>query len=59
MVLPPKPPPISLAMTRMSPSSMPSAMAVMLRTPKWPWVLHQTVAWPSSLKLPTQAWGSM
>ncbi len=38
---------------------MPSILAQWPRTMYWPWVEHQSSAWPSSETLATQACGSM
>ncbi len=59
MVLPPKPPPISAGMARMSLSLVPVSWPVMSRTMKWPWLLLQMVVLPSLATLTRQACGSM
>jgi hypothetical protein len=58
-VLPPKPPPISDAVTRMFAMSMPSSRAQCARTMKCPCVQHQSSAEPSSDTLASAACGSM
>src|SRR5215468_7484812 len=58
-VLPPKPPPISEAVTRTLPMSMPSRRAQCARTMKCPCVVHQISAEPSSDVVASAAWGSM
>ncbi len=47
MVLPPKPPPISAGMARMSLCGMPVRCAVIARTMNWPWLELQIVVLPS------------
>ena len=59
MVLPPKPPPISAGMARMSESLAPVIRAVAFLTMKWPWLELQMVARPSAVTLTRHAWGSM
>ena len=58
-VLPPKPPPISAAMTRICDVSRPSSRLQKPRTWKWPCVVVQSWTWPSSAALARQACGSM
>ena len=58
MVLPPKPPPISAGMARMSLCVMPVSRADMARTMNWPWLELQIVALPS-VTLTRQACGSI
>ena len=58
MVLPPKPPPISAGIARMSLCWMPVSWAVMSRTMNWPWLELKIVAWPSAT-LTRQACGSI
>ena len=58
-VLPPKPPPISDAVTRSFEMSMPRTWAETLRTMKWPWVQTHSSPLPSGDTLARQAWGSM
>ena len=52
VVLPPKPPPISDAVTRSLEMSMPSSRAQVSRTMKWPWVQTHSSPWPSSQNSP-------
>ncbi len=59
VVLPPKPPPISDAVTRRREISRPRIAAQLLRTMKWPCVQHHSSPVPSELRLPTHAWGSI
>ena len=58
MVLPPKPPPISAGMARISLWVVPVSKAVMARTMNWPWLELQIVALPS-VTLTRQACGSI
>ena len=58
-VLPPKPPPISEAVTRILAMSKPSSRAQWARTMKWPWVQHHSSVEPSSDTLASAACGSM
>ena len=58
-VLPPKPPPISDAVTRNLETSIPTSFAQCPRTTKCPWVVHQRSAWPAPVKLATHECGSM
>ena len=58
-VFPPKPPPISDAVTRSLDTSIPRSFAQCPRTTKCPWVVHHSSAWPSSEKLATHECGSM
>ncbi len=59
VVLPPKPPPISEAVTRSLDTSMPRSAAQVSRTMKWPWVQTQSSPEPSVPTLARQACGSM
>ena len=59
MVLPPKPPPISAGMARMSLCGMPVSSEVMARTMNWPWLDHQIVACRPRRRTTVQACGSM
>ena len=59
VVLPPKPPPISEAVTRSLLDGIPRMSAQMRRTMKWPCVQHHRSAWPSAPIEATQACGSM
>src|ERR1700716_4016630 len=59
MVLPPKPPPISAGMARMSLCGMPVKYAVMARTMNWPWLELQIVVLLSAPTLTRQACGSI
>jgi hypothetical protein len=59
VVLPPKPPPISEAVTRRFDTSMPSRPAQVLRTMKWPWVHTHISPRPSAPIEATQACGSI
>src|SRR6185503_10143431 len=58
-VLPPKPPPISVAVTRTLLMSRPSRRAQWARTMKWPWVVVHSSTEPSSETVASAAWGSM
>ena len=58
-VLPPKPPPISEAVTRIWAMSSPRSRAQWARTMKCPWVQHHSSVEPSSDTLARAAWGSM
>ena len=59
IVLPPKPPPISAGIARMSDWFSPVSNAVMARTMNWPWLDDQMVVLLSAATLTRQAWGSI
>ncbi len=59
MVLPPKPPPISAGMARMSLCGIPVSIEVMARTMNWPWLELQIVVLPSGATEIRQACGSI
>src|SRR5712671_5365828 len=59
MVLPPKPPPISAGMARMSLWGMPVKYAVMARTMNWPWLELQLMALSSAPTLTRQPFGDV
>ena len=59
MVLPPKPPPISAGMARMSLCGIPVRYAVIARTMNWPWLELQIVVLPSGATEIRQACGSI
>ena len=59
VVLPPKPPPISIGTTFTVDEEMPSVLAVLSPIWKWPWELHHTVSLPSGVHQAVALCGSI
>ena len=59
VVFPPKPPPISEAVTRNWLVSNPKSAAHIFWAYQWPCVVHHNSPFPSFPRLPRQAWGSI